>query len=208
MDFYKELLNYGVSRETFAKIEQFVSLILLWNKKMNLISKKTEKEIWLRHVMDSSQLIEYLPETKFSMLDIGSGSGFPGVVLAILLQQKNPEATIELVESIAKKTLYLNAVVSELDLKNTTVHNERIENGKYISPNIITARAVAVLNKLFEFTRNTVNSETELLLLKGKTYETEILEAQKHWNFRYKVYKNKYSNDGVILRVTDLRKKR
>lgn len=205
MDYCKEIQNYGVSRETFLKIEDFVSLLLEWNKKMNLVSKNAVNEIWERHVLDCVQLYRYLPTKNFSLLDVGSGSGFPGIILGIMLQNSE-NVKITLVESINKKSVYLNAVVQELKLKNVFVCNGRVENGVFKTPDFITARAVAALPKLLEYTAKIIRPETVLLLLKGRTYNDEINDAGKNWNFRTEVYPDKYGTDGVVLKITDIRK--
>lgn len=205
MDCLNEILSYGVSRETYLKIARFVSLLLEWNQKMNLVSKNAVNEIWERHVLDSVQIYSYLPERDFSLLDIGSGSGFPGIVLGIMLRDRD-KTKVLLTESIKKKAMYLNSVVHELELKNVFVYNERVENGVFKTPDIITARAVAALPKLFEYVAKFVKPETELLLLKGQTYKEEIMNAEKNWRFHSEVYPDKYGTDGVVLKITNLRK--
>lgn len=101
---------YNVSRETKEKIETYKTLVLEWNCKFNLISKSSVEHIWERHILDSVQLYKYIRPTDKILLDLGSGAGFPGMVLAIMAEQLNPELSINLVESIGKKTLFLNAV--------------------------------------------------------------------------------------------------
>ena len=101
---------YNVSRETKEKIEAYKTLVLEWNCKFNLISKSSVEHIWERHILDSVQLYKYIRPTDKILLDLGSGAGFPGMVLAIMAEQLNPELSINLVESIGKKTLFLNAV--------------------------------------------------------------------------------------------------
>lgn len=205
MDNCEEILSYGVSRETYLKITQFVSLLLEWNKKINLVSKNAVNEIWERHVFDCAQLYRYLPEKDFSLLDIGCGSGFPGIVLGIMLQNRE-KTEITLTESVAKKAVYLKSVVQELELKNVCVFNDRVENGVFKTPDFITARAVAALPKLLEYAAKIQKPETELLLLKGQSYKNEITEAQKKWSFCSEAYPDKYGTDGVVLKITNLRK--
>ena len=128
MDIDFELQKYNVSRETIQKLKDFVAILRDWNEKMNLVSKNSMEDVWERHVLDSLQLMEYLPAAVKSLVDIGSGAGFPGMVLAIAMQEKFPAAQITLVESITKKTVYLKDVCQKLGLNNVRVENNRVEN--------------------------------------------------------------------------------
>lgn len=208
MDIIAELKSYNVSRETIRKLEDFVALLTQWNQKMNLISKNSLPEVWTRHVLDSIQLSSYFSEKDKLIVDIGSGSGFPGIVSAIVLQEKNSEAKVVLVESITKKTLYLNSVCADLGLKNVSVVNDRVENTVFKDADIITARAVASLDILLKYAAKIGDKQTKLLLLKGKSYISEENQAKEHWNYDCEVIKNKYCDDGVIMKITNIRKKK
>ena len=143
---------YNVSRETKEKIEAYKTLVLEWNCKLNLISKSSVEHIWERHILDSVQLYKYIRPTDKILLDLGSGAGFPGMVLAIMAEQLNPELSINLVESIGKKTLFLNAVKNELKL-NVNILHDRIENIKMKNVDVITSRALAALSKLLDYSK-------------------------------------------------------
>lgn len=208
MDIIAELKTYNVSRETIRKLENFVDLLTQWNQKMNLISKKSLSDVWTRHVLDSIQLSSYFSDKDNLIVDIGSGSGFPGIVSAIVLQEKNPRAKVVLVESITKKTLYLNSVSAELGLKNVTVINDRVENTVFKNADVITARAVASLDVLLKYAAKIGGKQTKLLLLKGKSYVSEENQAKEHWNYSCEIFKNKYSEDGVIMKITNIRTKK
>lgn len=208
MDIKNEFLQYNVSRETFKKIKQFAELLKVWNQKMNLVSRNSLEDLWKRHILDSVQLINYISPQVKNLLDIGSGAGFPAIILAILLQEKNPETKITLVESITKKTVYLNDVREKLGLSNVKVINSRVENINLPKPNLITARAVAALDVLCGYVSKIGNNNTESLFLKGKSYKDEIAEAEKHWKFDLEVFPNKYSDEGVILKLSNLRKQK
>ncbi|MBR1840535.1 MAG: 16S rRNA (guanine(527)-N(7))-methyltransferase RsmG [Alphaproteobacteria bacterium] len=208
MDIIAELKTYNVSRETIRKLENFVDLLTQWNQKMNLISKNSLSDVWTRHVLDSIQLSSYFSDKDNLIVDIGSGSGFPGIVSAIVLQEKNPQAKVVLVESITKKTLYLNSVSAELGLKNVTVINDRVENTVFKNADVITARAVASLDILLKYAAKIGGKQTKLLLLKGKSYLCEENQAKEHWNYSCEIFKNKYSEDGVIMKITNIRTKK
>ena len=208
MDIARELESYNVSRETIRKLEDFVVMLTRWNQKMNLVSKNSLSDVWVRHILDSIQLSNFFSDKDNLIVDIGSGSGFPGVVLAIVLHEKNPQAKIVLVESITKKTMYLNSVCTDLGLKNVSVINNRIENTVFKDVDIITARAVASLDVLLKYAAKIGRKQTKILLLKGKSYTDEEKQAKTHWNYDCEIFKNKYSDDGVIMKITNIRTKK
>ena len=208
MDIKTELQQYNVSRETAEKLAAFVALLTEWNAKMNLVSKNSLEDVWARHILDSLQLMRYIPDIAETLLDIGSGAGFPAIVLAIAMQEKMPNAHWTLVESITKKTVYLNDICTRLNLKNVRIENNRIENLKLKNINIVTARAVAALDVLCGYVFGFADKKTKCLFLKGKTYPEEVQSAQQRWNFDCNVYPNAYSDDGVLLEISNLRKRR
>lgn len=208
MNIDDEILSYGVSRETLAKIKDFAVILEEWNTKINLVSKNSIKDIWERHILDSLQLIDYLPKHFKRLVDIGSGAGFPAIVLAIALEEKNHEAELCLVESITKKTVYLKNVAENLDLKNVTVVNSRVENTVFKAVDVVTARAVADLNILLSYQKKIGNNKTIGLYLKGQSYEQELHNASKNWFFDCDVIQNRYSENGVLLKISELRSKK
>ena len=199
--------TYNVSRETFAILSRYVNILDDWQTKMNLVSPKSMAEVWTRHIADSLQLYQHLNSDTKTVYDIGSGAGFPAIVLAIQSMVEQRDIKFKLIESITKKTVYLNAVKNELNLKNVEIINARSENLKLAPADVITARAVAALDKLFALALPLVDKHTVLLLPKGKTYQAEIDEALKHWSFYVKVLPNNVEPEGVILQIANLRKK-
>lgn len=208
MNIKNELMQYNVSRETVGKLEKFAELLREWNQKMNLVSRNSLEVLWERHILDSAQLINYIPVTVRRLLDIGSGAGFPGIVLAIIMQEKMPDAEITLVESITKKTVYLKDVCERLNLSNVNIVNDRVENIDIKGVDVITARAVAALDVLCRYAAKFSSGSTESLFLKGQSYNDEIVSAQKNWDFKSQIFTNRYCNDGVILKISRLRKKK
>lgn len=208
MDINTELSNYNVSRETIKKLEDFSEILCEWNEKMNLVSRNSINDLWKRHILDSLQLLNYIPNNIKTLLDIGSGAGFPGVVLAIAMQEKIPQASVFLVESITKKTMYLNDVCERLGLSSIRVINDRVENAVFKSPDVVTARAVASLDVLCGYVNKISKQTTKALFLKGKSYQDEIDLSLKSWSFDMKVHQNKYDNEGVILQLGKIRKVR
>ncbi|MBO6288986.1 MAG: 16S rRNA (guanine(527)-N(7))-methyltransferase RsmG [Alphaproteobacteria bacterium] len=212
MDIAQEIKNLGIGEQEYLKLQNFVALLAEWNEKMNLVSKNSFADVWVRHVLDSAQLITYLPKNLKHLVDIGSGAGFPAIVLAILVERIIPEAKLTLVESITKKTVYLNDVVQKLGLKNVEIINDRVENiGKntvFKDVDVITARAVAQLDVLCSYAKHIGNANTKLLLLKGQKWAEEDTLAQNHWQYDLTMYPNKYCLDGVVMELLNLRKKR
>ena len=199
--------TYNVSRETFEKLEQYVALLKTWQTRLNLVSAKSLEDVWQRHIADSAQLFEYLDTDDGVVYDLGSGAGFPALVLALMAKDKKPDLRFKLIESTTKKTVYLNAVIEALGLKNTQVLNDRIENLKLPPADYITSRALAALPKLLAYALPLTTRQTKLILPKGKSYREELDNAAKEWNFKRIIKQNKVSDEGVILLLENLRRK-
>jgi len=195
--------KYNVSRETIAKLKTYESSLVEWQNKFNLVSKSSLETAWNRHFLDSVQLWEYIPENARTMLDFGSGAGFPGMVLAIIAAEKQKELKISLVESIRKKTLYLKAV-KELSGVSVNIINDRIENLSPQVADVITSRAMSKLENLFAYAYRFTNKNTVMIFPKGKSYSEEIKEAQKKWRFNCEIKDNLFDNEGKILVINNL----
>lgn len=215
MNFDEEVLNYHVSRETLQKLKDFMQILLEWNQKINLVSKNAEKELELRHVLDSLQLIDYIRDDAKLLVDVGSGSGFPGIVLAIACQEKFPAMKIVLIESITKKTVYLKDVCQRLNLQNVEVVNNRVENVVFKNVDYITARAVASVDKILACTVGLCSKNTEYVLPKGHTGMAELEEAEKKWKMTIDIFENFYARpfevergkEGYVFCLTEVKKK-
>ena len=175
------------------KIATFKELLLKWQQKINLISSETIPQIQERHVEDSLVLVPYIEKNKI-IVDLGSGAGFPGIILGI------HGYAINLIESDYRKCSFLKEAARILNLQNVTVHNCRIEDYKGLVPDIVTSRALASLDKLLHLSQ-IVSRETisECLFHKGENFQTEIDEAKKNWIFDKEVFSN--PKGGVILRI-------
>ena len=215
MNFDEEVLNYHVSRETLQKLKDFMQILLEWNQKINLVSKNAEKELELRHVLDSLQLIDYIRDDAKILVDVGSGSGFPGIVLAIACQEKFPAMKIVLIESITKKTVYLKDVCQRLNLQNVEVVNNRVENVVFKNVDYITARAVASVDKILACTVGLCSKNTEYVLPKGHTGMAELEDAEKKWKMTIDIFENFYARpfevergkEGYVFCLTEVKKK-
>ena len=200
--------KHNVSRETYLDFVRYVELLKEWQTKFNLVSKNSLEFVWQRHIEDSAQLFNYIPKNSNLLYDFGSGAGFPAMVLAIIAKEKMPDLKFKLVESITKKTLYLNAVKNELQLENVEILNDRVENLSKQTADIITARAMTCLNNLLGYSFPFCNKETKLIFPKGRSYNDELDEAKKCWNFHLNIQKNEVCEDGVVLIIENLRRKK
>ncbi|MCY4336914.1 MAG: 16S rRNA (guanine(527)-N(7))-methyltransferase RsmG, partial [Litoreibacter sp.] len=135
-----------VSRETLERLEAYAALLMKWNQKINLVSPAILPELWTRHILDSAQVFKFFPESPKSLCDIGSGGGLPGMILAILAQEKEPELTTTFLESDRRKCAFLQTVAAQLALK-TEIRSERIESAEPVGADVVSARALAPLPK-------------------------------------------------------------
>ena len=198
--------TYNVSRETFDKLKTYQSMLNDWQQKFNLVSKATLEDAWNRHFLDSVQLFSYIPDTARILYDFGSGAGFPGMVIAAIAAEKLPKLKVNLVESIAKKTVYLNAVKEALGL-NVAIHNDRIEKLPLEKADVITSRAMASLSDLLGYSYRFCHKDTICIFPKGKKYAEELAEAHNKWLFKCKIEASQQSDEGRILIITNLRKR-
>ena len=195
----KLLNNYFVSHETLDKLQEYTNLLLKWNKKINLISKSSEKDIWDRHILDSAQLAKFI-NTSGKILDVGSGAGLPGIVLSILGAE-----SITLVESDQRKSAFLLEVSRLFKLK-TQVMNCRVENITNEHFDTIIARGFASVAKIFEQT--SFLQVNRILLLKGKIYKSEILEAAQKWSFDYITHPSATNSNSYIIDIKNVQQKK
>ena len=194
-----------VSRETCEALNRYEHLFLKWSKSINLAAPSTLDEFWSRHVVDSAQIVALQP-LKGQWADIGSGGGLPGLVMAVLLTEKNCPP-IHLVESNGKKAAFLRSALIETGAKGI-VHNRRIEDAvKTISrPDVVTARALASLDILLNLTEAWLSNGSVGLFHKGREYQREIEEARGGWKFDLIEHKSVVSDDSVILKISNLQR--
>lgn len=196
------LLNekLGVSRETFSRLNTYYDLLVKWQERVNLISPDTIHDIWRRHFLDSLQILPYLPETHFPIIDIGSGAGFPGMAVAIASQK-----TVHLIESDMKKSIFLREV-ARLTESPAIVHNCRAESQPIEEAGIILSRACSSLSDLLDIVENFVSRETICLFHKGKNYAMEIEEAKKKWRFDCQVFPSRTEPQSAIVQLSKIAK--
>lgn len=172
----------NVSRETIADLEAFSQLATKWTPKINLIARGTIGDIWDRHIIDSAQIYRFAPESYDTWVDIGSGGGFPGIVMAILGKALQPAARFVLIESDQRKATFLRTAVRELELP-VDVIAERIESAPQQAADVVSARALAALSGLLPLVQRHLKTDGLALLHKGRQARQEVADAQKNWSF-------------------------
>jgi 16S rRNA (guanine527-N7)-methyltransferase len=194
-----------VSRETLGRLDHFVELLLDTQSHTNLIGSTTIAQLWTRHIADSLQLLDLAPEAKV-WLDLGSGAGFPGLVIACALAER-PGTAVHLVESTGKKAAFLARVAETLALP-ATVHHIRVESfSPRLAAEVITARALAPLPKLFGYVAPLLKSGAKALLPKGQDVEAELTEAAKYWKIEADMVASRTNPAGRIVVVRALRQR-
>jgi 16S rRNA (guanine527-N7)-methyltransferase len=194
----------AVSRETSARLDRLVELLLEWQQTRNLIAASTIPNIWTRHIADSLQLLELAPEARI-WVDLGSGAGFPGLVLACALADR-PGAEVHLVESTGKKCAFLQAAADDLRLP-AKIHCQRVETlipAFSIKPDVVTARALAPLPKLLELAFPLLKRGATGLFLKGQDVVSELTKASKCWIIRYELVPSRTDDRARIVVVQGL----
>jgi 16S rRNA (guanine527-N7)-methyltransferase len=190
----------GVSRETLARLKAYVGLLTDWNARHNLVSKASLDEVWQRHIWDSAQLAPLIPPEAKTLADLGSGAGFPGLVLAVLLQER---LAVTLFEATRKKAEFLRTVADRLGL-TVAVRAERIEEAARGVFDVLTARACAPLLELLEYAQHFAGPRTVCLFLKGQNVGVELTEARKSWRMKVREHPSVTHPFGVVLEIREL----
>ena len=196
-----------VSRETSERLDGFVELLLRWSTHTNLIARSTLPAVWTRHIADSLQLLPLAADAR-CWIDLGSGAGFPGLVIACALADV-PGVKVHLVESIGKKAAFLREAAEQLRLP-VVVHAVRIEDfGKNLQfkPDVVTARALAPLDELLRLAQPLLRTAALGLFLKGQDVEAELTKASKSWNIEASLVPSKTNPESRIVAVTKLRRR-
>lgn len=195
--------DLNVSRETFENLERYVQLIEKWTPKINLIAKSTVPAIWDRHISDSIQVYRAGPEDFDLWLDLGSGAGLPGIVVAIMAQNRPAQRLTRLVESDKRKAAFLRTALRELGL-NDEVLPERIEALQPQSADVVSARALADLGTLLGYAHMHLRMGGIALFPKGASWQKEVEDAQQEWSFTFDALKSETGHGSVVLRIGEI----
>jgi 16S rRNA (guanine527-N7)-methyltransferase len=196
-----------VSRETLARLDAFADLLLTWNARTNLIAPSTVPHLWTRHIADSLQLLDLAPDAR-TWVDLGSGGGFPGLVIACALAD-SPDAKIHLVESNTKKAAFLREA-TRLTGAPAVVHGERIERFVEVfegRTDVVTSRALAPLKLLLDQSVSLLKTGTIGLFPKGQDVEAELTEATRYWNVKVNLASSRTDPKGRVVVVQSLERR-
>ncbi len=202
-EFVKSL---NVSRETLKSFYEYEALLSKWNEKINLVSKNTLVNIWERHFLDSGQIIKHVEASGKRWVDVGSGAGFPGLVVSLLLRDRRIDCELVLVEKNPKKGFFLKEVIRKLNL-SVEVVNDNIDTLEPLNADILTARAFSELNNLIEIAFRHRKKEGICLFLKGENYRIELDKTLNYWFFDYDIVDSLSSSSGKIIRVKKIFKR-
>ncbi|MDW8340377.1 MAG: 16S rRNA (guanine(527)-N(7))-methyltransferase RsmG [Geminicoccaceae bacterium] len=189
-----------VSRETLERLSAWLDLLRRWQSRINLVGASTLRDPWRRHILDCAQLVRYLPPAAQRLVDLGSGAGLPGLVLAIL---GVPE--VHLVESDRRKAAFLLECKGRLGLAGVVVHPVRAEALPPFPADVVTARALAPLPRLLPLAARFAAPHTRFLFLKGREAESELTEALRRWTMTARIHPSLSSEEGRILEIEGLR---
>lgn len=197
------LSTLNVSRETMERLNHYVALLKTWNAKINLVSPNTLSEVWTRHILDSAQLYSTAKLESGIWVDIGSGGGFPGLVIAILADDSATGQETVLIESDQRKCTFLRTVAREVDVP-VRVIAERIEAVEPLFADVVSARALAPLETLIGYVNRHIAPNGKALLPKGARWKQEVESARKTWNFEIETHRSLTSPDAVILEIGEI----
>jgi 16S rRNA (guanine527-N7)-methyltransferase len=192
--------RFDVPRGTVERLSRYADLLADWQQRLNLVSPTSLPLVWDRHFADSAQLARLVPPG-LSWLDVGSGGGFPGLVIAAM-----EHGRVTLVESIAKKCRFLQAVIDDLRLDARVIHG-RAETLPSARADVVTARAVAPLDRLFGWTAHHGHGRAQWIFPKGRSWREEVAQARQAWDFRCEAVPSLTDSAARIVVASDLRKK-
>ena len=196
-----------VSRETITSLKKYENILIKANKTLNLIGNSTIKEIWTRHFLDSVQVIDFIDKNDKTLVDIGSGAGFPGLVIAIVLKDRKIPLKIRLIEKSPKKVKFLNSLIDELNIDAEAINQNIFEDPKELLDDVFVVRAFKPLEIILQLIHKKAKNWKKFFIFLGKTGENELLQASKIWDIEYKQRKSITSSDSIIIEINRLKKK-
>ena len=196
-----------VSRETITSLKKYEKYLIESNKTLNLVGKSTIKQIWLRHFLDSSQVIDFIDKNEIDLVDIGSGAGFPGLVIAVLAKDRKIPLKVKLIEKSPRKVSFLRDTIKNLNLQVEVLNINVLEQPAKLETDLIVARAFKPLKIILQFLYKNTENWKKVFLFLGKTGQVDLLQASKSWDIKYKQRMSVTNSDSVVIEINKLKKK-
>ena len=196
-----------VSRETIISLKKYENKLISANENLNLIGSSTINDIWSRHFLDSAQVVDFIDENKKTLIDIGSGAGFPGLVLAIILKDRKIPLKIKLIEKSHRKVIFLKDLIKELSLDVEVSEQNVLKRQQKMFADVFIARAFRPMKIILELIHNNAENWKKIFLFLGKSGKNELLQASKIWDIEYKQRMSVTSKDSLIIEINKLKKK-
>ena len=196
-----------VSRETITSLKKYEDILTKANKNFNLIGNSTINDIWIRHFLDSAQVIDFIDKNEKTLIDLGSGAGFPGLVLSIIAKDRKIPLKVKLIEKSSKKAKFLKKLIDEFQLNAEVINKNIFEYPKKLSGDVFLARAFKPLKIILPLIHNKVENWKKIFVFLGKTGKNELLQASKSWHIEYKQRMSVTSSDSIILQINKVKKK-
>ena len=196
-----------VSRETIISLKIYENMLIKANNKLNLIGNSTINMIWIRHFLDSAQVIDFINKNDKSLIDIGSGAGFPGLIIAIIAKDRKISLKIRLIEKSPKKVKFLKEIINKLKLNVEVLNQNILEQQIKFKDDVFAVRAFKPLKIILELMHNKVENWKKIFVFLGKTGQKELLQASKIWDIEYKQRMSITSSDSTVLEINKLTKK-
>ena len=196
-----------VSRETISSLKKYEDILIKANKTLNLVGNSTIREIWTRHFLDSVQVIDFIDKNYKTLVDLGSGAGFPGLVLALISKDRKIPLKIKLIEKSSKKAKFLKKLIDELQLDAEVINKNIFEYPNKLSEDVFVARAFKPLKIILPLIHNKAENWKKIFIFLGKTGKTELLQASKSLHIEYKQRVSVTSRDSLLIEIKNLEKK-
>ncbi|MBK0400531.1 16S rRNA (guanine(527)-N(7))-methyltransferase RsmG [Limibaculum sp. M0105] len=199
--------EFDVSRETLDRLLRYEAVLRHWNPRINLVARASLDDVWARHFADSAQLVGLAPPSPANWVDMGSGAGFPGLVVAAILAEQAPGCRVSLIESDGRKSAFLHSAAREMGIE-VGIETTRIEDAPARSVDVVSARALAPLDALLALAQRFCGSGTRLLFPKGRMVESELTDARAHWHIDARLHVSRTDPSGRIVEVRDFHPRR
>ena len=196
-----------VSRETITSLKKYEKILIKANKTLNLVGKSTIENIWSRHFLDSVQVIDFIDKNDKTLVDMGSGAGFPGLVIAIMFKDRKFPLKIKLIEKSPKKVKFLRNLINELKLDVEVINQNILEDPKKLLDDVFVARAFKPLKIILELIHKKAKNWKKIFVFLGKSGKNELLDASKSWDIEYKQRVSVTSSDSTVIEINKLKKK-